>query len=92
MINLDILMLYQYYNSMRTTIRINEYLLEKAKKVALENHTTVSSIIEEALREKLFRMNQNSEKKPVNIITFKGNGLLPGVDLDDTSTLLDLME
>jgi hypothetical protein len=24
--------------------------------------------------------------------TFRGNGLLPGVDLDDTAALLDLMD
>ena len=77
---------------MRTTIKIDDYLLERAKKIALENHITVSDIIGEALREKLLRMNENSQKNPVKIITFKGNGLQPGVDLDDMASLLDLME
>ena len=47
---------------MRTTIKIDDYLLERAKKIALENHITISDIIGEALREKLLRMNENSQK------------------------------
>ena len=36
--------------------------------------------------------NPNNKTTTAKIITFKGNGLQPGVDLDDTSSLLDLMD
>ena len=77
---------------MRTTIRIDDNLLTLAKKAALESKSTLTAIIEDALREKLFRKETKSDSKEVKIITFKGKGLLPGVDLDDSSSLLELME
>ncbi len=77
---------------MRTTIRIDENLLTLAKKTALESKSTLTALIEDALREKLFRKEIKSDSKEVKIVTFKGNGLLPGVDLDDSSSLLELME
>ena len=77
---------------MRTTIRIDENLLPLAKKTALENKSTLTALIEDALREKLFRKEIKSDSKKVRIITFNGKGLLPGVDLDDSSSLLELME
>ena len=77
---------------MRTTIRIDENLLTLAKKTALENKSTLTALIEDALREKLFRKEIKSDSKKVRIITFNGKGLLPGVDLDDSSSLLELME
>ncbi len=77
---------------MRTTIRIDENLLILAKKAALESKSTLTALIEDALREKLFRKETKFNSKKVRIITFKGNGLLPGVDLDDSASLLELME
>jgi hypothetical protein len=32
------------------------------------------------------------EREPVRLPTFDGDGLQPGVDLDDSAALLDLME
>ncbi len=77
---------------MRTTIRIDDNLLTLAKKTALESKSTLTALIEDALREKLFRKETKSDSKKVKIITFNGKGLLPGVDLDDSSSLLELME
>ena len=77
---------------MRTTIRIDDNLLTLAKKAALDNKSTLTAIIEDALREKLFRKESKSYSNKVRIITFKGNGLLPRVDLDDSASLLELME
>ncbi|MBN2440778.1 MAG: hypothetical protein JXJ04_05515 [Spirochaetales bacterium] len=77
---------------MRTTIRIKDNLLLQAKKIALENHTTLSALVEEALQEKLLQIKHQYERKPVKIITFKGKGLQPGVDLDNSAALLEIME
>jgi hypothetical protein len=77
---------------MRTTIRIDEQLLKEAKQLAARRGKSLTSIIEDALRESLARQHEAGQRERVRLITFSGKGLLPGVDLDDSATLLDLME
>jgi Family of unknown function (DUF6364) len=77
---------------MRTTIRIDEELLQEAKLLAVRNKKSLTAIIEDALRESFARQRASSQHEPVQLITFTGKGLLPGVDLDDSAALLDLME
>ena len=77
---------------MRTTIRIDEQLLKEAKQMALRSGKSLTSIIEDALRESLSRQRGSGQRKPAHLITFSGQGLLPGVDLDDSAALLDVME
>ena len=77
---------------MRTTIRMHEDLLRQAKRGAAEAGATLTSFIEEAVREKLARRKRPAGKKPAPLKTFGGKGLCPGVNLDDTAELLDLME
>lgn len=52
---------------------------------------TVTSFIERALRQALERPTRASVR-PYAVSAFKGNGTLPGVDLNDSARLLDLME
>ncbi len=77
---------------MRTTIRINDNLLNDAKKLAVSSNTTLSALIETALKEMLFRRQQKGAKTRTQLVTFKGRGLKHGVDLDDSASLVDLME
>jgi hypothetical protein len=77
---------------MRTTVRLNEHLLAEAKKHAAESGTTLTSLLEESLREKLARRTTRVRSKPVRLKTVNGGGLLPGVDLDDSAALLEVME
>lgn len=77
---------------MRTTIRINDQLLNEVKRLAVSSNTTLSGLVENALKEMLFRRQQNSEKPSVKLATFKGRGLKHGVDLDDTAALQEVME
>lgn len=78
---------------MRTTIRLNDPLLAEAKKYAADSGQTLTALIEDALRERLARRKSPVVKRRrVRLPTFPGGRLRPGVDLDDTSTLLDLME
>ena len=77
---------------MRTTIRIDDDVLRGAKKLALETDRTLTAVIEDALREVLVRRSQPAKRRPVRLPTFGGEGLQPGVDLDDSAALLDLME
>ena len=77
---------------MRTTVRLDEHLLAQAKKVAAESGKTLTSVLEDALREKLARRRSLPRKAVVRLKTEKGGGVRRGVDLDDSASLLDLME
>ena len=77
---------------MRTTIRIDEQLLREAKQLAARSGKSLTAIIENALRESLTRQRSAIQRKPVRLMTFDGRGLRPGVDLDDSADLLDVMD
>ena len=76
---------------MRTTIRLNDNLLKQLKKYAADTGQSMTGVIEDALREKFHRKKQGSEENLI-LPTFSGNGLKPGVDLDDSPALRDLMD
>lgn len=76
---------------MRTTVRLDEHLLAQAKKHAAESGRTLTAVLEQALRESLARRSRQSRARPVRLKTVKGSGTRPGVDLDDSAALLDLM-
>lgn len=77
---------------MRTTIRMDPHLLTAAKKRAAASGTTLTAVLEQALRELLARRELTATARPLRLKTFKGNGLRAGVDLDDSAALLDLMD
>ena len=81
---------------MRTTINLPDSLLAQAKKAALERGSTLTELIADALREALARKKSRSvaEIPPMPVFTPPPGeeGLLPGVDLNDTAALLDLMD
>ena len=77
---------------MRTTINIDKDLLKEAKLRAARKGITLTAVVEEALRESFTRQHEFQRREPVRLVTFGGKGLLPGVDLDDSAALLDLME
>jgi hypothetical protein len=77
---------------MRTTIRLPDDLLAEAKRAALENHRSLTALIEDALRAMLARRSQQVGRPPVKLTTYAGNGLQPGVDLNDSAGLLDRMD
>jgi hypothetical protein len=77
---------------MRTTVRLDPNLLSEAKKRAAASGTTLTAVLEQALRESLARRSVKAIVRPVRLKTYKGGGLRAGVDLDDSAALLDLME
>jgi hypothetical protein len=75
---------------MRTTIRIDDHLLAAAKARAARTGRTLTAVIEDALRKALAE--EPAERSTsVRLPTFPGR-LRPGVDLDDSAALLDLMD
>ena len=77
---------------MRTTIRLDDELLTRTKELAARTGRSLTGVIEDALRELLARRSPPAERPPVRLPTFAGKGLQPGVDLDDSAALLDLMD
>ncbi|MBI2886798.1 MAG: type II toxin-antitoxin system VapB family antitoxin [Chloroflexi bacterium] len=77
---------------MRTTIRLDDHLLKEAKRLAADTGRTLTAVIEDSLREAIARKRAGVPRKRVRLPTFKGQGLQPGVDLNDSAALLDLME
>jgi hypothetical protein len=77
---------------MRTTINLPDELILRAKKAAVEADTTLTEIIANALRESLSRTRRMGPRKEFKVIAYGKGGVFPGVDLDDTSALLDLMD
>jgi len=77
---------------MRTTVRLDDDLLRRTRALAAQTGRTLTAVIEDALREALARQRQRRGQPRVALPTFKGRGLQPGVDLDDTAGLLDIMD
>ena len=81
---------------MRTTIRLDDALLRRAKATAAARGISLNDLIADAVRAALAPRPAASRVSEaaanVTLPTFKGRGLQPGVDLDDTAALLDLMD
>jgi Bacterial antitoxin of type II TA system, VapB len=77
---------------MRTTIRIDDRLLAEAKAQAARSGRTLAAVVEDALRVALARRDRRGVDQPPELPTSPGGRLQPGVDLDDSAALLDLIE
>jgi hypothetical protein len=78
---------------MRTTVRLDDALLGQVKQEAARRKQTVTSLIETGLRLVLAQSKRSHKRPRVTLpVSRAGGGVLPGVDLDDSSALLDRME
>ena len=77
---------------MRTTINLDEQLLVQAKAQAATLGMTLGQLIEDALRESLMRREHVAQRGRVRLITMQGTGTRPGIDLDNSHTLLESRE
>ena len=78
---------------MRTTVRLDDALLERAKREAARRGETLTALIERGLRLVLARPDRHAPRHRVEIpVCHAGGGTLPGVDLDDSAALLDIVE
>jgi hypothetical protein len=71
---------------MRTTVNLDDGLLADAKRRAAERGTTLTQVISDALRDTLSARDAQTAT-PFSTITYRGGGLMPGVDLDDGAAL-----
>ena len=78
---------------MRTTVRLDDSLLQQAKAEAARRGVTLTALIDRGLRLVLARPEKRAHRRRVEVpVCREGGGTLPGVDLDDSATLLDIAE
>ncbi len=75
---------------MRTTINLPDDLLRRAKVYAAEHELTLTDLIGDALRKRLGQTEHG--RGAFALEPFDGDGLLPGVDLDDNAATRDLLD
>ncbi len=77
---------------MQTTIQLDEAVLDQATKLAQAKGCDLSGLIEEMLRDKIM-LNPPVARQPfLRLTTVGGEGIRPGVDLNNSSALFALME
>jgi hypothetical protein len=77
---------------MRTTVRLDDDLLRRAKEYALRRGRSLTAVIEEALRSLLAPVDRPRPRRRIVLPTHGRGGLQAGMDLDDSASLLDRME
>lgn len=77
---------------MRTTIRIKDDLLKRAKKRAADEGRTLTSLVEDGLILVLSRAKSDSRKRVELPVSKATGGVLPGVDLNSSGDLEEIMD
>ncbi len=78
---------------MRTTVRLDEGLLTKAKQEARKRGETLTSLMERGLRLAISGSHKHARSAKVRLPTSKATGgVRPGINLDDTSAVLDHLD
>ncbi len=77
---------------MRTTVRLQDKLLERAKRKAAEEGRTFTSLVEEGLMIVLAEPEQKERRRTVLPVSKALGGVLPGVDINNSASLLDVLD
>jgi hypothetical protein len=77
---------------MRTTIRLRDDLLKRAKKRAAEDGRTLTSVVEEGLALVLAGPGKRRRGRIEVPVSRASGGVLPGVDLNRSTDLEESME
>ncbi len=78
---------------MRTTVRLNDALLEQARREARRRGKTFTALLEQGLRLALAKPVEGRRRRRVLLpVSRATGGTLPGVDLNDSAALLDILE
>jgi hypothetical protein len=75
----------------RTTVNIDEHLLEAARQLAVRTHRRLGDVVDDALR-LLLAQSVKGLSASLDLPTYGGSGLRPGVDLEDKEGLYALLE
>jgi plasmid stability protein len=74
----------------RTTVRLPDDLIRRAKRRAAAEGRSLTALIEEGLRQVLKAREPAAAKRVMPPVSKAKGGLMPGVDLDDTASLEEL--
>ena len=75
----------------RTTVRLPEELLSRAKRKAAADGRTLTSLIEDGLRLVVAEgAKQAPHRRVIPRVSKAGGGVMPGIDLDDLSSLQEM--
>jgi hypothetical protein len=78
---------------LRTTIRLEESLLEQAKAEAARQNKTLTSLVEEGLHLVLKEAQKPMQRKKVVLpVSTRTGGTLPGVDINNSAELWDILD
>lgn len=77
---------------MQTTIQLDDVLLAQASKLASEKGYDLSHFIEETLRASIATQAPAISQPLRRLTTVGGDGVRPGVDLNNSAALLAVME
>lgn len=77
---------------MRTTIRLRDDLLKRAKKRAAEDGRTLTSVVEEGVALVLAEPGRKRRRRIEVPVSSASGGVLPGVDLNRSTDLEEVME
>jgi len=77
---------------MRTTIRIKDDLLRRARKRAADEGRTLTSLIEDGLTLILAKRKASRLERVELLVSKASGGVLPGIDLNRSSDLEEVMD
>ena len=77
---------------MRTTVRIKYDLLRRAKKRAADEGRTLTSLIEDGLTLILAKRKASRLERVELLVSKASGGVLPGIDLNRSSDLEEVMD
>lgn len=75
---------------MGSTIQLDDDLHATVKRLAAEHGRTMKAIVNDVLREALTRQ-FHPQRPRLELPVFHGTGVLPGVDLENSAALLEIM-
>ena len=78
--------------TVRTTVRLPLEVMRAAKRRALETGRSFTELLTDALRASLSAPSTPVVRERIRLPTYGSRGLQPGVDLDDSASLLDVMD
>jgi hypothetical protein len=78
-------------SSVKTTLNLDERLLARAKALALREGTTLTALLEDALRARLAPRPKSATPIELKLPTVKGSAL-PNIDIADREALFDLLD
>jgi len=71
---------------------MDPHLLAEAKKIAAATGRTLTAVLEDAVRAMVAGRRPAGRRAPAKLTIVDGRGVRPGVDLDDSAALLDMMD